>query len=498
MAWQINHLLYETDGTSAQSHTSSSFTPTANAVLCVFYGGFLTSESDTIAWAISDSESLSWTQQDRTGAGNTSTSGGQTEGIFWYADVGASPASMTITVEMHATTTHEHGFMVFEIEDGDTSAPFDQFAISVDQNPSADPFTTDTLGSTPSSGLLAAGFLQQRASSGTRTWDSDPTNWTTLSTPPTGTWIDPALLTNTSTNDTSVSHGVGGTASLQNTMMFIAEIAASAGITITADLPSETDTALEATLTPTGTATVTGDLPSETDTALEPSITIGTAIWDGLADDTLGGTDDGTLERLSGDILWTQVRDGIDGSVVWSVDARQANIGDTSLTDVLGNTFNLNGGTQIVNHDSYVETTTTPIARKTNVISYDDDGVDRPITGLLGIGAGEGEDQIKVYKQSTLNTLPLWEDKLTYTDQDSSEIIEKRVDLKLAAESEQARRLTLEIHPEFDIDVEVGEYARVVIEDSLIRIDSAIFWVGSKKLVLSKQQDEHVTLEVTE
>jgi len=528
MAWQVNHLLYETDGTSSQSHTSSSFTPTANAVLCVFYGGYLTSETDTIAWAITDSEGLTWTQQDRTGAGNTSTSGGQTEGIFWYADVGGSPAAMTITVEMHASTSHEHGFMVFEIEDGDASTPFDQFAISVDQNASADPFTTDTLGSTPSSGLLAAGFLQQRASSGSRWWDAAPTNWTTQSSPTTSTWIDAALLLNTTTNVTSVSHGVAGTAALQNTMMFIAEVAEAAGVEIGGDLATETDTALDSDISASGTASIGGDQAEETDTAFDSEITasgtatmggelaeetdtaiegegidlLDTTIFNSTAVDEIGAHNDGTAGNLTGRVLWAQVLDDCMGGPVRSfMDARIQAVGDTSFDDVQGNTWNLGGTAAIVAYDSVTAEVYTATTNKGNILEFDEGGVDKPVTGILAIGEGDGEDQVLVYKQATQGIVPLWEDKITYKDQSDPEALEDHADLKLSADCDGAEQISLSIDPRkapYHTDAIVGYYARVLIQDSYNDIDEISYWIGRKRVTLTKEQDAQLSLEMTQ
>ena len=99
---------------SAQTTTSSSFTPSANSTLVAFANGIRGNHLTPINWSITDSAGLTWTKQAET----TDADGGQFGGTtaVWTAEVGASPSSMTVTFDPFAGGT-QLGYVGFEIFD---------------------------------------------------------------------------------------------------------------------------------------------------------------------------------------------------------------------------------------------------------------------------------------------------------------------------------------------------------------------------------------------
>lgn len=225
-----------------------------------------------------------------------------------------------------------------------------------------------------------------------------------------------------------------------------------------------------------------------------------TSIFVGTADDEIGTNFDGGAEPLAGQVLWEQVKDGIDGTVVSFFDARTVPEGTTVITDSPGNTWTLEGAAEIVAYSTRTVVIKEPVARRSNVVDYDNDGSHKPTTGYAIIGEGEGDDGKLFYLQRTLGNIPLWEGKLTLKDQGNDEILLTRGEFCLAQGADVNRQYTLILDPELEpkhTDIAPGDYLRLVIQDGFTQED-AFFWLGRIRVTLSKQQDEQLTFEVTQ
>lgn len=141
-----------------------------------------------------------------------------------------------------------------------------------------------------------------------------------------------------------------------------------------------------------------------------------------------------------------------------------------------------------------------PSPRRSNILEYDDDGVDAFASGLAVIGGGEGNNQKLIYIQNTNGGAPLWETKLTFKDEFDEDILLERGKLSLdACSSVGDRNLTLTLDrelPPFQDDIYAGDTARVVINDQMKQEDD-LYWVGRKRVTLEEDQNDVLTLEVT-
>lgn len=224
-----------------------------------------------------------------------------------------------------------------------------------------------------------------------------------------------------------------------------------------------------------------------------------TWIFNGSANDEVGSFNGGT-SPASGQILWSLVRDGIDGDSVSFFDVRSTPLGSTQITDAIGNVWNLQGNAAVVAYSSIPVQVRIPTARRSNVIDYDNDGADKPVTGLAVIGQGEGDDQKLFFIQQTLGDIPLWEGKITLKDQSENQLLIDRGNFCLSSMADVNRQYTVEIDselPPFHEDLRAGDFIRTVINDKFTQEDG-LFWVGRMRVTLSKQQDEQITLEITQ
>lgn len=225
-----------------------------------------------------------------------------------------------------------------------------------------------------------------------------------------------------------------------------------------------------------------------------------TSIFNGTAEDEIGADNSGTDANLNARILWSQVKDGIDGNIVDFFDVRTVPEGTTSFSDSKGNTWNLQGNAEVVAHVTRTVKIKQPSQRRSNIVEYDNDGAHMPTTGFAIIGEGEGNDGKLFFIQQTLGNIPLWEGKLTLKDQGNDDLLIERGNFCLANGADVNRQYTIELDHNlapFHNDFSAGDYVRIVINDKFTQED-ALFWVGRKRVTLSKQQDEKITVEVTQ
>lgn len=217
-----------------------------------------------------------------------------------------------------------------------------------------------------------------------------------------------------------------------------------------------------------------------------------TNIFNGTAPVEVGGN-----PNLDGHILW--MKTDINAGVQTFFDARTAEEGSTSITDSVGNSWTLNGTATIVPHTTIQIPGVEFVARRSNIVDYDNDGVEMPATGMTGFGAGEGNDML-IYDTDVVDPEALlWEKKLSFKSESEPDELASVVDSYLALSQSETQRYTITLDhnmsPGID-DVFIGDVVRVVIDDGYEQTDD-LFWVGRKKITLSKQQDEVMTLEVT-
>lgn len=221
MAITTTALITETSTSNFQTWTTSSFTPTSGAILVVAHFGSLL--SGAITWGITDSESLTWNVIDTTTQTNVT---GACQARAWWTHITAgSPPAMTVSIEMNAVTNHEPGTIVWEWTGTiNTSSPIAQTGDAIKDEASPpdtnDSHTTATLGAL-SEAAVAAFFLQV-PSTGTRTWDAAPTDWTRLQDD-TGYWTMTCLNEADNTTETSCTQGRGGTGESYAWHSFIVE-----------------------------------------------------------------------------------------------------------------------------------------------------------------------------------------------------------------------------------------------------------------------------------
>ncbi len=245
---------------------------------------------------------------------------------------------------------------------------------------------------------------------------------------------------------------------------------------------------------------VNEDMASPTWTVLSTSSTAAaTSIFNGTSSLEIGSRNGGG-NYLTGEVLFAVVNEGF-GSPVARFDARLLEPGDTTYEDPHGNTFTLTGNAAIQNHTSYTKESKIPTAKRSNILDYDDNGVERPVTGISVIGSGEGASQRSVYLQATNGSTPLWEEKVSYSDQDDTDILTSYAQQILrdgARLTSRRLKLTLdrELEP-FHNQILPGQAFRTVIDDQVRKIDD-LFIVGKKRTTLAENQDNVVTLDVLE
>lgn len=117
------------DTSDVEIYTTASFTPTANSLLVVF-----ALANGSISTGIITGGSLTWTLLQR-------RAGGGDAWWIWWAQVGSSPSSMTITVDITGDPSTGCFIKTFQVTGHDTTTPVAQY-LSVAKTTSANPVLT--------------------------------------------------------------------------------------------------------------------------------------------------------------------------------------------------------------------------------------------------------------------------------------------------------------------------------------------------------------------
>lgn len=216
-----------TGAAAAQTLALSSFTPAANSLVVVAASAIRDGHSNGLGggWAITGS-GYTWTAagtsvlhevDDLNGADPTFAQQVQ----VWTAEAGASPSAVTVTVDAESGGTNGFYYAIAKVEvpAGEFTPGSPVAQIDFAPTTSADPSEPITIThSAASGGQRAALFFEHTPAS--FTWDSDPTNWASI----TGTEIATAVgckALSSATSSTSVTFGVtdGSFARLMGAML---------------------------------------------------------------------------------------------------------------------------------------------------------------------------------------------------------------------------------------------------------------------------------------
>ena len=161
------------------SYTTGSFTPSANSLLTVIVCAETNNGSSNISASltITDSAGLTWTAITNVGNSTSWATGMRA----WRAPVGASPSSMTVTVDCGANNIYEYLVDAIDFTGYDTSSPIGATATgggSGSNGLGADGAASITLSAAPASSSLVIGALGgDTSSTGGVTYG---TGWTEL------------------------------------------------------------------------------------------------------------------------------------------------------------------------------------------------------------------------------------------------------------------------------------------------------------------------------
>lgn len=139
-----------------------------------------------------------------------------------------------------------------------------------------------------------------------------------------------------------------------------------------------------------------------------------------------------------------------------------------------------------------------PIARKSNIIDYDNDGTDPPITGIMIIGQGEGNSQASVYVQQTLGSVPLWEDTYPVKDIVDTAQLTAIGNLQLGLNGADNSTYTVKIDPmlpPFIDDIRPGLLINMTINHAFTQT-TGTFVIDRKDVRLSKEGQELIELQL--
>lgn len=282
MAITVHSLDASTVAGTLQTFVSGSFTPDANSVLIVFISNGRGNHTTAYNYAITDSAGLSWTELYDTG--DIDTPGGTNflaRGKVWTATAGASPSSMTVTVDPFDGSTggsaDAFGTLgVIGCPAGVTLSPavYGAEVAANNTDTSTDDLLLD-LGQTPS-GEQVFMLCVFRNATGTHTFDSAPTDFSISASDTTG-YAPAAVLYSSTNTDQTVTYGgtFGGNA--RSNMGFFIQLTAAGGTTYPIT-PSGSVTSAAALTRQTakplaGTSTSAGALARQTAKPLAGTVT---------------------------------------------------------------------------------------------------------------------------------------------------------------------------------------------------------------------------------
>ncbi|MEQ1675088.1 MAG: hypothetical protein ABL876_00225 [Chitinophagaceae bacterium] len=222
-----------------------------------------------------------------------------------------------------------------------------------------------------------------------------------------------------------------------------------------------------------------------------------TTIFNSTAPKEVGADTNGTANNFAGTVRYCKVL--YNSEVVFDMDARAVSPELTHINDSVQNTFELTGSAAIVTDRVGGEySSRKAMSRTANILNYDNDGSDQPITGIMVIGQGEGNDQAMVYVQNTRGKIPLYEDNMSIKDQLDTDVLTQLGQMQLSANSTANSGYTLSIDPNMDPkydDLEVGMLIRMVINHGFTQEDG-FYAIGRLRNNPTKQGTDQVSMEV--
>lgn len=214
----------------------------------------------------------------------------------------------------------------------------------------------------------------------------------------------------------------------------------------------------------------------------------------------IGSDSNGTANLLNGHVQFCQVWSGAGWTTLVSqFDARTYPIGATDVLDVPANKHWLAQGTASVVSDHAITITDyVPESRVSNILDYDDDGVDQPVNSIAIIGEGEGPTAFLEYIQDTQGLVPLWEGKFSVKDDADRLTLVDRGNLQLHLNAKGAKQYTITLDPSQDPGIDTtrpGTQIRLVINHRFVQIDE-IFWIGKRDVIISPEGQVQIKLEI--
>ena len=206
----------------AQTGATASFTPSANSKLVVVAIALNNNHTTSKVWSISGG-SLSWVDGDLAGPFESLVGANfDVEIDVEWAQVGASPSSMTVTVDAYSgTSTAWYGVAVYEVVGSEPGVFGNLQAVDFHNPGNATPTLALATGKTANSVLLSTIF--GISDGGVPAWAADPSGWT-VATKPTGTdAVNVAALTSTTDSDAALS-GYGTTSNAAEMFGVLIEI----------------------------------------------------------------------------------------------------------------------------------------------------------------------------------------------------------------------------------------------------------------------------------
>jgi len=196
------------DTSSSATLVSSAFTPTANSRLFVF--AFAERAAHVVArdWNITNTGGLSFTLQDQSTLYDWNGDANYAANcIGWYADIGGSPTSMTVTVQpdLAGGSLHYISLIVFDVTGYDTGTPFAQASVDngAELGGGDSESGTLTLGGAPTSGNLVVAMFASSADTGGAF--ATPSGYTVLTSQNNSGYCHAGVFYHTSTTTAAVA-----------------------------------------------------------------------------------------------------------------------------------------------------------------------------------------------------------------------------------------------------------------------------------------------------
>jgi hypothetical protein len=116
------------------------------------------------------------------------------------------------------------------------------------------------------------------------------------------------------------------------------------------------------------------------------------SIFNGTGPKEIGADTNGTANNFNGKVRYAKTI--VNGDTLFNLDARSVPLTTRNIQDPARNIFELVGTANIIVDGTGPEyVARKAMARTANVLNYDNDGSEQPITGIFVIGQGEGVDK---------------------------------------------------------------------------------------------------------